>query len=204
MIPLRREKRLIFIVLFSILFISFVQTSAFSKEIVLHNFENGPQGWAIPDWAIAKDDNAAQEVCVSEYYASEGTYSFELKVNFPGGSTWKGAYVECPVGVTDWTPFGWLSADIYLPPDAPRGLRAKVILTVGEKWEWTESNKSVRLTPGEWTVMRVNLLPESLDWRRFVTDEFRSDVKKIGIRIESNGVAYTGSVFIDNIKLSEE
>jgi len=94
------------------------------------------------------------------------------------------------MGVTDWT-------------DAPRGLRARLILTVGDDWKWSESNKALRLTPGEWTVIKVSLLADSLDWRRFITDEFRSDVKKIGLRIESNGVPYEGSIFIDNITLSD-
>ena len=60
------------------------------------------------------------------------------------------------------------------------------------------------LAPGEWTVISVDLTPESMNWRKFITDEFRSDVRKLGVRIESNGkIAYKGPVYIDNVKLSD-
>ncbi|MFC1577010.1 hypothetical protein ACFL3N_01585 [Candidatus Omnitrophota bacterium] len=174
-----------------------------AKEIRLFSFEDGPQGWSIPDWAYSKQDNVGEEVSISEFFASEGNRSFELKVGFPGASDWQGAYVECPIGVTDWTPYNWLSVDVYLPEDATRSLRARIVLTVGDEWLWTESNKAVRLVPGEWTVVRVKLTPDSLDWRRFIMDKFRGDVKKLGVRIESSGAEYEGSVYLDNVRLSE-
>jgi hypothetical protein len=65
-------------------------------------------------------------------------------------------------------------------------------------------NKTIPLTPGEWTVVKADLMPESRDWRRFITDDFRADVRKIGIRIESNGkVSYKGPIYIDNVRLSD-
>jgi hypothetical protein len=95
--------------------------------------------------------------------------------------------------------------DVLLPKEAPLGLRARVILTVGESWKWSESNKAFPLTPGEWTVMKLDLTPNSANWRKYLTDEFRSDIRKMGIRIESNGkIEYKGPVYIDNVKLSEE
>ncbi|MFH1995694.1 MAG: hypothetical protein ABIJ27_01700 [Candidatus Omnitrophota bacterium] len=192
------------IIVMTITALFFVVSGVCAQEIVLFSFEEGPQGWSIPDWALAKDDNAGEEVSISEHYASVGERSFELVVDFPGVSDWRGAYVECPIGVTDWSPYSWLSVDIYLPESAPRNLRARIILTVGEDWKWTESNKAIRLTPGEWTVIRVNMKPESLDWRRFIDDEFRGDVRKLGIRIESTGADYKGSIYIDNIKLTND
>jgi len=107
--------------------------------------------------------------------------------------------------VTDWSPFRYLVVDIFLPKDAPHGLRARIILTVGEEWKWTEMNKSIPLTPGEWSIIKVDLGPDSLDWRRFIDDGFRSDVKKLGVRVESNGkIKYTGPIYIDKVKLSDE
>ena len=178
--------------------------NSYPKEVVMYSFEKDPEGWEIPDWALAKKDHVARQLGVSEFQVSNGKYALEVDVDFSGGKGWEGAYVERVIDVTDWSPFSYLSADIYLPKDAPQGLRARVILTVGDNWKWTEMNKSSALTPGEWTVLKVDLTPNSMAWRRFIDDSFRSDVKKLGIRIESNGkIAYKGPIYIDNVKLSD-
>jgi len=175
-----------------------------AREITLYSFEKDPQGWEIPDWAAGKKDHVARSLSVSEFNASEGKYALEIGIDFSGLPGWQGAYVERVVDVTDWSPFNFVSADIFLPNSAPRGLRAKIILTVGDGWKWTEMNRSIPLIPGEWTVVRADLTPESMAWRRFIDDGFRADVKKIGIRIESNGkISYRGPAYIDNIKLSD-
>jgi len=174
-----------------------------AREITLYTFEKDPQGWSIPDWADGKKDHVARSLSISEFNASEGKYALEVDTDFSGLPGWQGAYVERVADVTDWSPFNFISADIFLPNGAPRGLRAKFILTVGDDWKWTEMNRSIPLTPGEWTVIKVDLTPESMAWRRFIDDGFRSDVKKIGIRIESNGkISYRGPIYIDNVKLT--
>ncbi|MFA5147218.1 MAG: hypothetical protein WC515_07580 [Candidatus Omnitrophota bacterium] len=170
----------------------------------MYNFEKDPQGWEIPSWAADKQDHVVRQIGVSEFQASEGKYALEMEVDFTSNPQWAGAYVERLIDVTDWSPFKYLSVDIFLPKEAPRGLRAKIILTVGDEWKWTEMNKSIPLTPGEWTIIKVDLTPESMNWRRFITDAFRADVRKLGIRVESNGkIAYKGLIYIDNVKLSD-
>jgi hypothetical protein len=175
-----------------------------AREITLYTFEKDPEGWEIPDWALDKKDHVAKQLSVSEFHASEGKYALELGVAFSGMPSWEGAYVERVAEVNDWSPFGFLSVDIFLPANAPRGLRAKIILTVSDKWIWTEMNRSIPLTPGEWTVIKADFTPESMAWRRFIDESFRTDVKKIGVRIESNGkVDYKGPIYIDNVKLTD-
>src|SRR3989338_4163404 len=107
-----------------------------AEEIVLYDFEKDPQGWKIPDWALAKKDYVAEEIGISEFYASRNRYSLEMQVNFPVVKEWRGAYAECPVDIQDWSEYGWLEADILLPKESPKGLRAKLILTVGDDWKW--------------------------------------------------------------------
>lgn len=183
---------------------SFILGPSHAREITLYTFEKDPQGWDMPDWAMAKKDHVARTLSVSEFHASEGKYALEMDVDFSGLPGWSGAYVERVVDVTDWSPFNFISADIFLPNNAPRGLRAKFILTVGEDWKWTEMNRSIPLTPGEWTVIKADLTPESMAWRRFIDDGFRADVKKAGIRVESNGkIQYRGPIYIDNVKLTD-
>ena len=192
------------ILLITIAYCLLLPHASYCKDIVLYSFEKDPQGWEIPDWALAKKDHVGKQIGVSEFHASEGKYALQLDVEFSGSPVWEAAYVERLIDVTDWSPFSYLSADIYLPKDAPRGLRAKLIVTVGDSWKWTEMNKSIPLTPGEWIIIKADLTPSSMNWRRFIDDGFRGDVRKLGVRIESNGkVTYKGPVFIDNIKLSD-
>jgi len=176
---------------------------AFGAEKLLDSFEKGLEGWEIPDWALEKDEYAAKKLVVSEDYAEEGKKALKLNVDFTG-EKWMGAYLEIQE-YFDWTSYGKLSADLYLPESAPLGLTAKIILTVGEDWAWTEMNRGTILEPGKWTTISADLNPGSTDWRRTtVTDAFRKDVRKFGIRIESNRrPVYAGPVYIDNIKLTE-
>jgi hypothetical protein len=199
-----RNLKIFLILLITVIYYALSPGESYSKEMVLYSFEKDPQGWEIPDWAFGKTDHVARQIGISEFHSSEGKYSLETDVEFSGGPKWEGAYVERIIDVTDWTPFGYLSIDIFLPKNAPQGLRARVILTVGDDWKWTEGNKAYLLAPGEWTVIKLDLTPNSMSWRRFIDDSFRSDIRKLAIRIESNGkIAYKGPVYIDNVKLSD-
>ncbi len=176
-----------------------------AAEIVIYGFEGGLEGWAIPDWAKSSTDHVASELGVSETMADEGHQAMALQAHFPGDGRWTGAYVERMAEITDWNAFGRLAVDIYVPAEAPQGLGARIILSVGKSWTWTEMNRSIPLTPGAWTTVTVNMKPGSMDWKFFPDEEFRRDVRKLGVRIESNKEpAYTGPIYIDNIRLSEQ
>ena len=177
--------------------------SLWAAEIVIYGFEGSPEGWEIPDWAKASSDYVGEECTVSQEHADQGKSALEVHAQFPGGK-WAGAYVERQTAMTDWTPFGRLLVDIYLPPEAPAGLSGRIILTIGETWQWTEMNRTVPLTPGSWTTLAVNLKPGSLDWKFIPDDAFRKSVRKLGVRIESDhGPAYRGSVYLDDVRLAE-
>ncbi|MBN1354360.1 MAG: hypothetical protein JW994_06805 [Candidatus Omnitrophica bacterium] len=179
-----------------------VSGNAFSADKVLFNFEDGLENWEIPDWAYEQDDYVGEDISLSGDVAREGKSSAKLTVNFPGDK-WSSAILEV-AEFFDWTPYGAISCDIYLPKDAPKGLKAKIILTVGDEWKWTEMSRSVKLVPGEWANLTANLKAGSTDWRQVKpTDEFRADVRKIAIRISSNKDAYNGPIYIDNIVLGE-
>jgi len=191
--------------LISLLFVAALvigcQLGASAEGRVLYDFEDGLDGWEIPDWAFEQDDYVGQSVDVSTDYASSGKQSLKLVSDFPGKS-WRGSIAEV-MEYMDWTPYSTISCDIYIPADAPLGLRAKMVLTVGDDWKWTEMSKSVKLQPGKWITISANLKPGSVDWKRTnPTDEFRADVRKIDIRVESNKKpVYNGPVYIDNIKV---
>jgi hypothetical protein len=168
---------------------------------VLFGFEDGLQGWEIPDWAYEKPDHVQKEITPSDKFATEGAQSLEIDTEFPGGR-WTGAIIEI-MQYFDWTDYSKLACDIYLPKDAPLGLRGKIILTVGDSWKWVEMSRSFGLKPGQWVTITADLKPGSIDWRRIQVDEgFRADVRKIDIRVESNNKpAYTGPIYIDNVRV---
>ena len=179
----------------------FAGAAAYAEEEVLFSFENGMQGWEIPDWAYEKPDMVQKSIDVSEEYASDGANSLEIDVEFPGGR-WTGAIVEI-MQYFDWSDYSKIAVDIYIPEDTPKGLRAGIILTVGDTWKWVEMSRSYELKAGQWTTITADLMPGSIDWRRIQVDEgFRADVRKLHIRVHSNNKpAYTGPVFVDNIRL---
>jgi hypothetical protein len=167
---------------------------------VLFGFEDDTGGWRVPDWALEKEDHVARDIAVSTDWASEGKKSIKVTSEYLGGK-WSGAYVEIEE-YYDWSPYGKLSVDVYIPKDAPVGLKGKMILTVGEEWKWTEMSKTVPLTPGQVNTITASLAPGSKDWKNtLVDDNFRKDIRKFGIRVENNKTEWKGMYYIDNIRL---
>ncbi|MFH1783888.1 MAG: hypothetical protein ABH868_03205, partial [bacterium] len=173
-----------------------------SSEKVVFGFEDGTGSWGIPDWAWGVEVYVAEEIYVSDKYASEGANSLKVKANFPG-KRWTTAYVE-NIEQFDCSDSCDIAVDIYIPEGSPAGLVGKIILAVGEEWRWTEMIRPVRLVPGEWTTVRASLLPGSIDWQGGRSDEdFRAGIRKIGIRVDSDkSPVYKGDFYIDNIRLS--
>ncbi|MDD4957460.1 MAG: hypothetical protein PHH49_05860 [Candidatus Omnitrophica bacterium] len=181
--------------------ISVSMVAGAEEETVLFGFESGLQGWEIPDWAYEKPDHVQNSIEPSDMYASEGTQSLEIDADFPGGR-WTGAIVEI-MQYYDWSDYSKIAVDVYLPEDAPAGLKGSIILTVGDSWKWVEQSRETALEPGKWTTIEGDLMPGSIDWRRIqVDDSFRADIRKIDVRVTSNNKpAYTGPIYVDNIRV---
>ncbi|HTY45643.1 MAG TPA: hypothetical protein VMD52_06620 [Patescibacteria group bacterium] len=175
---------------------------AFAGEKVLFGFEKDMGGWEIPDWAMEKEDYVGTKIELSTAVFKEGKSCLKLDTKFPGGK-WTAAYVEIQQ-YFDWTAYSAVAVDVYLPETAPVGLKSKMILTVGESWAWVEMARSTALEPGKWTTITANIMPASTDFRATVDDAFRKDIRKVGVRIESNmKPVYEGPVYIDNFRLIE-
>jgi len=174
---------------------------AAAEDKLIFGYEKDAQGWEIPDWAMEQEDHVAKSVAASKDVAKEGKQSLKVMANFPG-KVWTAALVE-DFEYFDWTPYKAVSVDIYIPKEAPIGLKGKLILTVGENWKFTEMSKAVSLVPGEWANITANLVPGSEDWKRTVVDDnFRKDVRKVAVRVESNKKPeYNGPIYVDDFKL---
>jgi len=172
------------------------------NDKTIYDFEISEDSWEIPYWALDKTDHVGTSLSKTIDVASNGTGSLKLEADFPG-SRWTAALVEIQQYL-DLTDYVSISADIFIPPDAPEGLRAKLIVTVGETWKFVEMARSVRLQPGEWTTLTATITDGSSDWKRTVVDRtFREDVRKVAIRIESNNKPiYSGPIYIDDIRVT--
>jgi len=187
--------------IFALVTLFFGASIAGAEEVILFDFEKGLEGWEIPDWAYEKPDHVQREINPSKKQAKTGSQSLEIMTEFPGGR-WTGAIVEI-MQYFDWSDYKEIATDIYIPADAPSGLKAKMILTVGDAWKWVEMSREYNLIPGEWVTVKADLMPGSIDWRKIqVDDAFRTDVRKIDVRVVSNGKpAYTGPIYLDNIRV---
>lgn len=170
-------------------------------ELTVADFEGADAGtWKIPDWALEKADHVAKEVSVSKEQASKGAQSLKMVTAF-SGSNWSAAVVETEENL-DFSEQSKLAVDIYLPKDAPEGLMGNICVTYGSKWTWAEQAKNVPLVPGKWTTVEADIAEGSKDWKKVRVDgEFRSDIRKVDIRIISDKKpAYSGIAFIDNVR----
>lgn len=177
--------------------------TAHAEDKVLFGFEKDTQGFEVPDWAMEQEDHVAKNIAVSKDIASEGKQSLKMDCAFPG-KVWTGALVE-DFEYFDWTPYKAISVDLYIPQTAPSGLKGKLILTVGENWKFCEGARSVQLVPGQWVTVTASIIPGSEDWKKTIVDDnFRKDVRKLAVRVESNKKPeYTGPIYVDNIRLAK-
>lgn len=170
------------------------------NDKTVYDFENTEEGWEIPAWEKDKTDHVASGLRAVEGVSAKGKGSLELYADFPGKG-WTGALAEISQYL-DLVPYDALSVDIYIPPTCPPGLRAKIILTVGEDWKFVEMSRGTKLTAGKWTTITASLADGSGDWRKVKVDAaFRADVRKIAVRVESEKAQYKGPIYIDNVRV---
>ena len=75
------------LVLFSTVLVSL------AAEKIIYDFEDGDQGWLIPEWACDNVDYSCGGSIVTKDIAKEGSSSLKLMVNFPGRG-WGAGIVE--------------------------------------------------------------------------------------------------------------
>jgi len=170
-------------------------------EKILYDFENGDSGWEVPFWATEKSDHIALSLEPVSGVASSGDSSIRIYAEFVSGR-WSAALIETQ-HYLDLREYNTISAKIYLPPKTIDRLRCKVILTVGDAWNFVEMARSVKLVPGKWTTITADISEDSIDWKRIKVDnEFKKDIRKIAFRITSNGMPYSGFIYIDEVTVS--
>lgn len=184
---------------------------AHGLDEIRYDFEEGDQEWKVPDWAYYQKDYKAESSEVSDDIASRGKRSLKMICDFPG-TVWAAALVEVE---KEYDFFGYetISADVYLPKAAPKDLiQARIVLTVGDGWLFTEMRVPQPLERGKWTTITARLDPHesaTSDWKGRGEKRlfnFIRKIKKIAIRVEYDaappyriGPEYHGPVYVDNI-----
>ena len=189
-----------------------VNGGVFASDNKIHfDFEEGKEGWVIPDWAYYQSDHKGRITEISAKEASHGKSSLAVMCEFPG-DVWTAALIEWKKDI-DLSEYDTISVDVYLPKKAPRGfLKGRIILTVGEGWYFTEMRPAVYLEPGKWTTLKAKLESEEVedsDWKgRKEKRLFHHihNVRKIAVRVEYDaspphriGPKYHGPIYVDNM-----
>ncbi len=188
---------------------------AWCAETPIHfDFESDAEGWAIPDWALEQKDSVGRSVSISPEQFSSGMRSLKLTCDFPGNS-WASAIVEYQKDL-DLRGYKSISADIYIPKNAPDGfLAAKIVVTTNGLGQWIEMREALPLKPGEWVTVKAPLETspsgEMKYWRCRTNEECiisqLDKVRRLAVRIEYNvnvvkvGPPYKGDVYIDNVTI---
>ncbi|MFH1665099.1 MAG: hypothetical protein ABIA77_03020 [Candidatus Omnitrophota bacterium] len=180
------------------------QHEAYPQVKTVYNCEQDVQNWEIPDWSVWEDDYVFPVLAIDKNFSNRAELGLKLTVSFPA-EEWRAGIVETE-GFFDLTLYRKLVCDIYLPRSAPKGIWARIIIVSGNEYLWIEMVDPVFLTPGRRTTVSGNLKYGNRAWRysgeaTMMTDELKSDIRKIAIRVESDGAAYKGPVYIDRIKL---
>jgi len=175
-----------------------------SQEYILFDFEKDAEGWGIPAWALNMRDHVAESIEQTSKFSSSGNGSLKIRADFPK-KQWSAAVVEIQ-NFLNLKNFDMISADIYFPSNRSKVLRGKFILTVGDDWGFSEMSRTFRIEPGKWTTISANISEKSIDWKnkKIPDDSFKSDIRKVAIRIESTKDRYSGPIYIDNIRVSRK
>jgi hypothetical protein len=198
------------IIVFSVVFYG---AGAFGAEKIVFDFEGSNDAWEVPDWAFYQSDHKARTAEASDDVASSGKGSLKVMCEFPG-DVWTAAVVEVKKDI-DLREYETISVDVYLPKKAPRDImQARIILTVGDGWRFTEMREGIPLERGKWTTIKVQIDKGAEegshpDWKGRGEKRLYHDidkVRKIAVRIEYNaapphrlGPRYYGPVYVDNV-----
>ncbi|MBF0252228.1 MAG: hypothetical protein HQL29_00280 [Candidatus Omnitrophica bacterium] len=176
------------------------QTLTNVNAYTISDFENDIDGWEIPNWAEEKQDHVATDIQLIKGISANGQYSLKVNSSFPGGQ-WTAAYIELP-HYFDLGNYNSLIAEVFVPHNCPKGLRGRFILTVSDSWRFVEMSHSIPLIPGKWNTITSDISETSRDWKRTLVDmDFKTDIRKIGIRIESDRKPiYSGPFYIDDVR----
>ena len=182
-------------------------------EKISYSFEDGPEGWIIPEWALSNEDYSAIDLVTSNEQASDGIGSLRLNCDFPG-NIWKAALIELPRDF-DLTGYEFISMDIFLPKIARTNLiNARIVIGAGDL-PFIESKLTKKLRPGKWTTIKARLDVDEKGqlsyWKCQSKEEclvpYMSKVNTLSLRIEYNanqslaGNPYKGPIYVDNVVL---
>jgi hypothetical protein len=152
--------------------------------------------WSLAAWADAglDESGAVMAVAPTASGATEGEAALAVPLRF-AGQGYAQAFVSRETS-EDLGAAAAVAIDVTVPPDAP-ALGAKIILTLGPGYAWTEPNTAQPLAPGATTTVRLDLagaVDPPVDPALF------ADVRGIGLKVDASGATWRGAISIDNLR----
>ncbi|MGE0710809.1 MAG: hypothetical protein AB7N76_02015 [Planctomycetota bacterium] len=144
--------------------------------------------WRCADWATASQGGRA-------HVAGR---TLQVPLRFHGGR-----YEQGYVGRAAHESFagaGTLELVVRLPAHAPRGLRAKLILLLGEPGRWCEGERATALVPGAAVTARLELAG---DLKPAPARELLAAVRGYGLKVEADDAVFLGEVTIEEVRLQQ-
>jgi len=154
---------------------------------VLGNFSLTTETWRV-DWGY--DISGPQRV-ETPSYGSNGAIEYNTAGTLEKFQTVAGErYLDSGF---DFREYDIITAQVYIPNSAPRGLKASIFTKSGDSWTWDEGSQ-VSLSAGTWTQVSFSAANISA----------ADQVMSIGIKISNGPKKYTGPIYYDSITASSE
>lgn len=174
-----------------------VITTDSKDPILLFDFTHDTEDWTMPDWPEAnKSPNGVRYACTAPDQTLNIPLSFNKLTKTEGFVNYGPA--------SNWQRFRSVSADIYVPADAPKGILGSFFL-MGDGWKWNIPLDMTPLVPGKWNRIEAPLNDENLEtYWKVPYSQFFGGLRHVigfGIRItKPDGVAkYQGVFKLDNV-----
>jgi len=174
-----------------------VVTTESKDPILLFDFTHDTEDWTMPDWPEAnKSPNGVRYACTAPDQTLNIPLSFGKLAKTEGFVNYGPA--------SNWQRFRSVSADVYIPADAPKGFRASFFL-MGDGWKWNIPLDMTQLEPGKWNRIEAPLNDENLEkYWKVPYSQFFNGLKYVigfGVRItKPDGVPkYQGVFKLDNV-----
>jgi hypothetical protein len=161
---------------------------------------SGPDAGSVA-WKIVKGGELSDTPCPWVGAPGSPGRGLRIDVAIPGEA---GVGAALDNGCGRWHPFTSLNLSVYVPPEAPAGLRLIVYLRDADL-NYFQHVHVATLPSGTWTDVELDLTDRSRDWEPvghyMPWDGYcRQDVQEVGVKFYSD-VPYSGPLYVDRVRV---
>jgi hypothetical protein len=166
-----------------------------TAQEVIFDFEQNVEGWGYTERVKGRQAQVSAE---RGSLGSKSSLKFEA--SFPGQTE-----VSVPLQRANWSAYGEVSLNIYLPDDAPNTTQA-LLFVKDRDHLWYQHLWSDYLRPGAWNHLRVPLAASAGAWEfrghhKPWNDTSRLALLELGVRVFCKDKPFSGAVYLDKVTL---